>query len=239
MTEEVFKVQSYSVGHKIDKQFLVSLEDIFKQYDSEVYMKVNTKCSNNTICKFNSISECFEYFDKSPYRIIRIEIIALFGDNYDRNEVELTFDNGILASTEAKFKFNKADDYLVMKNKIELCMKNFRLSYRILSVLPLVPTFLTVVFVFICIYTAIHEIVFSRNLQTLIFWGWLSGCVMCGILPFFRRIKRNVFPCTEFRIGQNETIEEKNAIKRNFLINTIIVGIVLGVIVNCISGFLF
>ena len=52
-------------------------------------------------------------------------------------------------------------------------------------------------------------------------------------------IKRNLFPCTEFCIGQNIRIEEKNEKIRNFIFVTIILTIILGIIVNLISGFLF
>ena len=33
MREEVFKIHKYPLGHKVDKQLLVSIKDIFLQYE--------------------------------------------------------------------------------------------------------------------------------------------------------------------------------------------------------------
>ena len=33
MKEEIFQIHRYSVGYKIDKQLLLSLKDIFEQYN--------------------------------------------------------------------------------------------------------------------------------------------------------------------------------------------------------------
>ena len=68
---------------------------------------------------------------------------------------------------------------------------------------------------------------------------WTCGIWITISLSSIRNIKRNLFPCTEFRIGQNIRIEEKNEKIRNFIFVTIILTIILGIIVNLISGFLF
>lgn len=68
---------------------------------------------------------------------------------------------------------------------------------------------------------------------------WACGIWITISLSSIRNIKRNLFPCTEFRIGQNIRIEEKNEKIRNFIFVTIILTIILGIIVNLISGFLF
>lgn len=35
MKEEVFKIYKYAVGHRINRQLLLSLEDVFKQYNKK------------------------------------------------------------------------------------------------------------------------------------------------------------------------------------------------------------
>lgn len=35
MKEEVFKIHKYAVGHRINRQLLLSLEDVFKQYNKK------------------------------------------------------------------------------------------------------------------------------------------------------------------------------------------------------------
>ena len=235
MREEVFQIHRYSVGHRIDKQLLISLEDIFTQYNENTVLEISTECTNNTKYSFNSIDECFDYFDKKPHRIVKMELSITFGQRIFGNKIKMTFDNRISASTEIQFNFNNNDDYLLLKNKIELCLKNFRLNYRLLSVIPIMPTILTIMFVAICMYTGRNDIVFPSVVQKTIISIWAIGSLIFGVLPPFVRIKRNIFPCTEFRIGQNELIEENNSKKRNFIISTVVIGL----IVNYVSDFLF
>ena len=46
MKEEVFKIHRYSVGHRIDRQLLLSLEDIFTHYNENFKIKIIAKCTN-------------------------------------------------------------------------------------------------------------------------------------------------------------------------------------------------
>ncbi len=239
MKEEVFRIHKYSVGHRINRQLLLSLEDIFSNYNENATLEIIAECTNSTKCTFSSIDECFEYFEKKPYRIEKMEIDTRLGEKYDSNRITMVFDNTEQAFTEIKFCFNNGDDYLLLKNKIELCLKNFWLNYRILSMLPIMPILLTFAFVIICVYTNERDIIFPTIVQNLIVDIWLGGSFLICILPPFQRWKRNLFPCTEFRVGQNELIEKKNEVVRNFLVGTVVVGTVFGVIGNYISDFLF
>lgn len=238
MREEVFQIHKYSVGHRIDRQLLLSLEDIFVQCKEKFFLEINVECTNNTRCNFRSVDECFEYFEKKPYRIVKMEIVVTYGESYYGNKITMTFDNGKYASTNIRFQFKNSDDYLLIKNKIELCLKNFTLNYRILSVIPIMPIILTFVFIMICVYTSNKNIVFPTGVQSLIMSIWIVGSFIF-VQPPFVRIKRNIFPCIEFRVGQNELIEEKNAKKRNFIVGTVVIGTILGIIGNYISEFLF
>lgn len=239
MREEVFQIHKYSVGHRIDRQLLLSLEDIFTQYNNNYTLEIGVECTNNTGYKFCSIDECFEYFNKKPYRIVKMEIAVVYGESYDSNKITMTFDNRDYASTEMSFQFNNCDDYLLLKNKIELCLKNFRLNYRVLSSIPVMSIILTFVFIMICVYTSINKIIFPQVVQCLITFIWIGGSVIFATFRPFVRIQRNIFPCTEFRVGQNELIEEKNAKKRNFIVVTVVISTILGIAGNYISNFLF
>lgn len=240
MREEVFQIHKYAVGYRIDRQLLLSLEDIFAQYNENFILEISAECTNNTKYIFRSIDECFDYFDKNPYRIAEMQFSVTYGENYDRNKIIMTFINrAYYASAEIQFQFNSSDDYLLLKNKIELCLKNFRLNYRMLSNIPIIPTILTVVFIMICVYTNVKNIVFPSGVQYLITGMWIGGSFIFAVLPPFVRIKKDIFPCIEFRIGQNELIEEKNAKKRNFIVGTVAISIIIGIIVNYISDFLF
>lgn len=50
MREEVFKIHKYPLGHKVDKQLLVSIKDIFLQYDEHMFFEIKTECTNDTAC---------------------------------------------------------------------------------------------------------------------------------------------------------------------------------------------
>lgn len=163
----------------------------------------------------------------------------MFGREYNSNQVKLSFDNGNKPLAEIRFQFDNGDDYLLLKNKIELCLNNFKLSYRILSKLPIMPILLTVAFIWICVYTSIKNIIFPKAIQASIISIWIGGSFIIGVFPVFTRIKRNLFPCVEFKIGQNALVEEKNATKRNFIVGTVIIGTILGIVGNYISEFLF
>lgn len=239
MKEEVFRIHKYAVGHRINRQLLLSLEDVFKQYNENSMLEIKAECTNSTKCTFSNIDECFEYFEKKPYRIETMEIGVTLGNEYDSNRITMVFDNSEQATTEIKFCFNSGDDYLLLKNKIELCLKNFRLNYRVLSAIPIMPILLTAAFIMICVYTGKRDIVFPTMVQRLIVGIWLGGSFLTCVLPPFARLKRNLFPCTEFRVGQNELVEKKNEGIRNFLIGTVVIGTVLGVLGNYISDFLF
>ena len=127
----------------------------------------------------------------------------------------------------------------IIKNKIEICLKNFRLNYRVLSAIPIMPILLTATFIVICVYTGKRYIVFPTIVQRLIIGIWLGGSFFTCVLPPFARLKRNLFPCTEFRVGQNELVEKKNEGIRNFLMGTVVFDTLLGVLGNYISDFLF
>ena len=92
---------------------------------------------------------------------------------------------------------------------------------------------------FIVVYTNVKNIIFPELVQISIMSIWTCGIWITISLSSIRNIKRNLFPCTEFCIGQNIRIEEKNEKIRNFIFVTIILTIILGIIVNLISGFLF
>ena len=81
-------------------------------------LKIITECTNSTKYTFGNIDECFEYFEKNPYRIIKMEIDIRLGEKYDSNRITMIFDNSESASTEIRFCFNNGDDYLLLKNKI-------------------------------------------------------------------------------------------------------------------------
>ena len=70
---------------------------------------------------------------------------------------------------------------------------------------------------------------------------WLIGTIVTflPVVPALDRMKRNIFPYIEFAIGQNELLENKYSRIRDILIVTVLLSLIVGVIVNFISSFLF
>ena len=65
MREKVFQIHTYCVGHRIDKQLLLSLEDIFMQYNENSVLEICIECSNNT--GYNFDKDFFVQFKERLY----------------------------------------------------------------------------------------------------------------------------------------------------------------------------
>ena len=88
--------------------------------------------------------------------ILIIEICTNSGNIIFFTLVYTTINN--MPNTEIKFQFDNGDDYLLLKNKIELCLSNFKLNYRIFSRLPIMTFLLGFGMLFIVVYTNFKNI---------------------------------------------------------------------------------
>ena len=237
MKEEVFTYSFYSSCYRVDKQLLMSLEDIFRRYCEDLKLEISVECSNSMGYVFESLNELFETFARKQYRIVKVSLEASYGEKYNRNKVVVTFDNNS-NNSKVLFSLNSNDDYIVLKNKIDDCLKNSKLSYGILAKIPITSVLLTLIFMSLCIYTWINNIVFSKSVQYMIYLIYFVGWILSIFLPIMNVWKRQLFPCVEFRIGSNTKIEEKHEKMRNFLLGTVLMGIIIGVVVNIISKFI-
>ena len=166
-----------------------------------------------------------------------------------RGRVDLYIKLDLIGSEDVNLKFDDklATQYVNIlkeikiledeKNKIENCLKNFRVQYWILSILPITPILSTLIVSMLYIYTGKSHINFSIIVQRIILFVWIADIILFA-LPQFCKIKRNLFPCVEFRVGQNENIENKYSKMRNFLCVTVFGTVFLGIIVNIISKFI-
>lgn len=239
LREEIYQTQKYPYGIRVDKQLMVSLEDLFKQYDEKSSLEILVDCDNGAKYSFDYIDECFDFFEKNPYRIVQLEMEAVFKKRYESNRITITFDNKAYGHTELEYKFDSNDEYLLLKNKIEMCLNNFRTYNGIVDSIPIMPILLTLLFIFICVYTNINDIVFPKLTQYLLTFVWLFGSLFFSFNEKATALKRKIFPLAEFRIGQNIKIEEKYSKIRNVIIGTVGVGLLVSILANFISSFLF
>lgn len=86
----------------------------------------------------------------------------------------------------------------IIKNKIEICLKNFRLNYRVLSAIPIMPILLTATFIVICVYTGKRDIVFPTIVQRLIIGIWLGGSFFYLCIASFCEVEEK--PVSMYRI---------------------------------------
>ena len=76
-------------------------------------------------------------------------------------------------------------------------------------------------------------------IQYLIIIIWFVGSIISMFAPISQRIKRNLFPFVEFRIGQNEIGVRNGERIRGFILISFAFALFLGIVVNAISKFLF
>lgn len=227
-------------GVRVDKQFLLSIEEVAKDFDSCHEFTINVECDNNATYILESIEELFDCFQKKPYRIKEIEMNISFGQKKNgNNKVVLYFSNDYFTHAKIKYQFDNIDDYLLFKTKVEQCMNNYKLWYYPLSKIPIVPILSIVAFMAICIYTSMKSIIFEQYLQIAITIIFLCGLFVPFFVSTLRREKRAIFPFTEFRIGQNKIVEQRNEKTRNFIVFSLAFAVVLGVLVNALSKLMF
>lgn len=228
-------------SYKIDKQFLVCLDDIFVKFEPSVSIGV-VALSNNTKFRFASITELLEEEAKLPGRFEELTITAYFPTerSYSCNEICATFSNSTeLAPSPDKIKFDFSDPnaYLVLKNQIEMLLKNHKQGYSLIARIPLLVTLSIVAFVFICAYTNINGIVYPDLVQLLIGFGTFLSFPLSACTPV-RKLKRFLYPRNELHIGNNINAYEHAKGWRNIIHVGIVLSFVVGVAVNIVSKFL-
>lgn len=242
MVQKVTDELNINRCYRIDTQFLVCLNDIFKKYNSEGQISVTAVCGKVKF-NFSSINEFLDSESTFTSKIEKMEIKAKFPtqNRYSYNEVSVNFSDEAKASLldeRITFDFTDPNGYLVIKNQIETLLKNYELSYSFFSRTKLVPWLSALFLASITIYTNEKNIIFPSIIQDIILYGCVSGMVL-PFLPIVVKLKRHLFPSHEFTFGVNKISIEKAKNHRNFLGTSLIVAFVVGILVNFVSSFLF
>lgn len=237
ISDKIYLNKSY----KIDKQFLVCLDDIFAKYDSNVKVKVVASC-NNTTYRFSTINELLEESPKLSEKIEKLCITAHFpiAKGYSYNEICATFSNSteLSPSTDTiTFDFSDPNAYLVLKNQIETLLKNYKLGYSVLARTPLLAVLSTTTFWYIYGYTNLRNIVFSKDVQTLICLSWFL-CLALSIYSPVRKLKRFLYPRNELHVGVNINAYDRAKGWRSIIHVGVVLSFVVGLAVNIASNFL-
>lgn len=226
--------------YQIDKQFLVSLDDIFKQYDKQFVYDIDISCGKSNYT-FDNLDEFFSFSDKLLEKIEDFKLSVYFTDSiyrYDANKIDIEFNTTSHFGSRGKIYFSFNDEkYLLMKSKIETLLNNQKVSYSVFTHIPLVLCLDILSFVGICVYTDIRNIVFPSHIQSIIMYT----CIIIGCnswWPPFQRVKRYLFPLNEICFGINTRAYSKAKDIRNFLGITVTVSSVLGILGNIITDFI-
>lgn len=241
MRQEIVDRIRLNRSYQIDKQFLVCLDNVLKKYKETVIYVLEISCKNVQY-SFDSLDEFFEFTESLTKKIEKIHININFSDDtwkYDSSNIDMTFCNEIdsIYSGEIKFKFKDDRNYLVMKNEIEILLKNQKKDYSILSRIPLIACIDIILFWGLCAYTNIKGIVFQKSIQHSI----ICICVIIALfstMGFIKKIKRFLFPLNEICFGVDLRKYNKAKEIRGFLGGTIIMAFIVGIAVNIVSNFI-
>ncbi len=241
MQQKVSDKLSLTSCYRIDKQFLMCVDDIFKKADSNVVYSINIWCKNIKY-SFVDLAEFFDFSSTLASRIFKLQFDAHFPiakSNYITNDISIMFSNkeDEITAGEITFDFNDERNYLVLKNQIETLLKNYKLNYSVFSYTAIIPLLDIVSMVGLFIYTGIKNIVFAKSVQNTI-WVLFFILLLISILPPIRRLKRFIFPRNEFSFGVNVILESRARSIRTTLGTTILLGIVIGILVNIITNFI-
>lgn len=241
MRQEIVDRIRLNRSYQIDKQFLVCLDNVLKKYKETVIYVLEISCKNVQY-SFDSLDEFFEFTESLIKKIEKIHININFSDDtwkYDSSNIDMTFCNEIdsIYSGEIKFKFKDDRNYWVMKNEIEILLKNQKKDYSILSRIPLIACADIILYIMLCVYTGMKGIVFPKSMQNFISYTCII-IVPVSTMRCIRKMKRFLFPLNEICFGIN--LKEYNKAKeiRNFLGVTIIMAFIVGIIVNIVSNFI-
>ena len=235
ISDNIFLTNSY----KIDKQFFVCLNDIFTKYDSDV--EVSVEASNkHTKYRFSSINELLEYSPKLSDKIEELSIDARFPipNSISYNQIEATFTNStefFPSRDRITFDFCDPNGYLILKNQIETLLRNCKLGYSKIARIPLLALLSTCLFWFIYAYTNRHNIVYPKDVQSLIWSGWFL-CLSMSIVSPTRKLKRFLYPFNELHIGINTDIYLRGKYWRDLVHVSMILAFIVGIAVNFVSN---
>lgn len=228
--------------YRINTQFLICLEDIFRKYDNEVEIELTVVCGKVKYT-FDDIKEFLDAESTFTSKIEKLQIRARFpiSNTYRYNEVSASFSDENEASVlddRITFDFSDPNGYLVIKNQIETLLKNYKLAYSFFARTKLMSTFSMMVLGIICVYTDLKNIIFPRIVQHTILVTCLAGAIL-PFLPPVHKMKRFLFPKHEFEFGVNKIAIEKARNGRNVLGTCVVLAFIVGIMVNFVSSFLF
>ena len=241
MTQNIRDELAITKALRIDQQFMGCLNDIILEYDNKASIIVSVWCKK-TRFTFTSIEEFLTNTLKLNERMERLKIEARINSqtSYSYDEISIEFHNEpdiFLGNDKVSFNFNDPAGYYTLKNQIQTLINNHKLPYSFFSKNALITPLCILSISFICLYTALQNIVFPKPTQYII----TLVHFIVGFLPFLSpsiKIKRFLFPRYEFSFGVNKYKNKQATSIRNTIGISIILAFVVGLAVNIVSNFI-
>lgn len=243
MQQKIYDRQRLNSCYKINKQFIHCLDDIFKKINPNVKYDISIQCKKATSYEFSDLNEFFEFAETLLLKISGIGFNAHFPINenyYSTNNVKISLFNepDKAYAGEITYSFFDENSYLIIKDRLSSLFRNYKLSYAVVSRLPIIPLINISVFIGICIYTNCKGIIYPHQLQNFIVFSFIAIFFIAFSNPVCK-LKRQIFPINEFRFGANVNISERVSSIRNLIGISVILSLIIGITVNFISSFLF
>ena len=170
MQQKIYDRQRLNSCYEINKQFILCLDDIYKKINPNVKYDISIQCQKTTSYEFSDLDEFFEFTKTLFLKISSIIFNAHFPINenyYSTNDIKISLFNepDKAYAGEIIYSFFDENSYLIIKDHLSSLFKNYKLSYAIVSHLPIIPLVNISAFIGICIYTNYKEIIYPHWLQ--------------------------------------------------------------------------
>ncbi|MFW5436241.1 hypothetical protein [Paenibacillus apiarius] len=224
------------IAYRIDEHRMKRIEKILLEANPE--LEYSIQCVDDSLIRFSSLSELFEYSNPKSREIKRISIET----SWDSQNVRIEVNFSSNSYSPIDFTVRGEDrDVIYYSHKIEEEVRSFQMWYskiRFIDMSLMYIVSMVLSFFGMLAYSAIFG--FQKNTSsTSSDWSSiLTYLIMLGLFLFsmlIEWIKNRSFQVAIFEVGEGIARNKFKEKVRNFVVVTIAIPIVLGVIVNYIS----
>jgi hypothetical protein len=227
----------YNRGIRVDGKYLSKLESLIQNEWQDFRIEV-TVYYDNVELAYKKYSDFESSIEEELNEIEKIKMEYYKEKSAYTNEIKIVYSN--VASyfeypIKVRYTISDVKEYNNLKFSIDKLIKANYLSYAFISRCPIL-LFLAAISVAILIVCGFFEGMQSASI--LIFILLLLNAGLSGTYSEVRKIKRRLFPMNELYFGVNKGLVEKGGRTRSIIGGTVILGIVVGIVVNLISRYI-
>ena len=227
----------YNKGVRVDDEHLKRIESIIRNEWQEAYTKLTVFCENVEI-DYNEMSDFSSGIQDNFNIIDRLRIVYYKETRSYGAEIEIEYSNGTSVfdyPIKIHYSADNAREYTVLRNSIDQYIKTSFLSYAILSRTPIAFTLAATIAV------GLVTMGFFERMEPTVIVATVIGLADIGFLGSYkviRRLKRMLFPLNEIYFGVNKREIDRGHKARGYLLGTVVLSIIVGLVVNLISKYI-